>query len=324
MELKRGPSGGYTLDQWVITENVDNDTKGTFSYRYRYLGERQWQQGDDHHDEMLRRVAREDDFKMMLEARAQELADAVRAGETSDLGALKLDIHRNGDGHWVYLIAEKDKSILKTVKPGRPGVTDEIVRQVLDAAMEAAAILEDRLRGVETSVETSAEPAEAKPAVPTTIVCVGCGDESKLKCGACNAEYGSDTDVCPACGAAKEFTPADSDKAPEPVLMTPSEAVRKERGYGGKPPANVQKPVNLPPPPPMDTKPMPMHCGARPDASATVHRLMAALAPALPAHAIAAAVLNLCECNGLDPQEFVDDLRGTLKRCAEEWGANRG
>jgi len=28
-----------------------------------------------------------------------------------------------------------------------------------------------------------------------------------------------------------------------------------QRGYGGKPPANVQKPVNLPPPPPSSNQP---------------------------------------------------------------------
>jgi len=334
MELKQGPGGLYTADQWVVVENTTNERAGTFSYRYRYLGEDQWEEGDSHHDEMLRSVSRDDDVKMMVDARVNMIEDSLVENYQQVIhlhDALVISPTTDADGNLVFCCGGLAGPNLRIARIGRPGLNGEGRIQVHNAAMEAAALLEEHQLGV---ISELPHELVTEPKREVEIVCAGCGEEGTVKCWNCKANYPNGHPACPTCGATStpedttdpqiRVSPQDThpdDREPPQMLMEPM-IVEPAPGWEMQPPTMVQEPPQ--PPPPMTNKVMPMHVACTPDASATVHRFMAALAPPMVAHAFAATVLNFCEENNVDPKEFVDDLRGTLKRCAEEWGTNRG
>jgi hypothetical protein len=352
VDLKKGPGGHYSHDQWVITENITNEQAGTFNHRCRYLGEADWTTGEPVHDEMLRGVASGDDMKMMRSARVDMIIDGLKANQNVMLNReLQIVITRDGEDSLVYCIGPPSGAILRKVAPGRPAISNDIIQDILDAAMEAAAIQEAVLQGDAAAVDIAKAAIEEAPpaALQTEILCVGCG-ESKLRCPSCGTSYMEGPDACPSCGMenstlqiaalaapvcppeiAKPHDPSkvtltkhNEDGSTEKVEMPVPPEFQDLNQTPGAGSGRIAKQEPPQPAPPMTTKPMSPRIGSTPDASATVHRLMAALCTPLNGHAIAAAVLNLCDVHEIDPAEFVEDLRGTLARCAEVWGTNKG
>jgi hypothetical protein len=321
MDLKKGPSGSYTRDQWVVSSTVDED--GKFVHRWRYLGEPGWYEGEPSYKRITAASAGSNAVQNAVAKRINMLEFGFKEPADFVMGPLKAVVQRAEDKErrkWTIL------ALVNGVAPERreielAKVPDELeLAAALDLCIELAAWAEQYVKPIRMIVTDVKEEGEGKTELTLT------GDQPVDMPPLAHGEDDDKWAIKP--GPPNKVVQAHAHETPDPKPPTPHTDVAGHPLSATVPVAvHPASPMQVPdeppqPPPPMDAKPVPMRCSPHVDGTALVHRMLASLAPPLPAHAIAAAVLNICERAEMDPHEFVKELRGTLQRCAQKWGTN--